>query len=178
MTLVPSLAPVTLVLGGARSGKSRFAEQLVEAEGGGLYLASAEAGDAEMAERIRRHQERRGNIWETIEEPLEIAATLVAKTQTDRPILVDCLTIWLSNLLGAGRDPDAEGNALVAVLRGLAGPVVLVSNEVGLGVVPDNPLARQFIDCAGRLNQVVAETADRVVLIAAGIPTTLKNVER
>ena len=169
-----NLAPVTLVLGGARSGKSRFAEQLVSAHPGRrVYLATAEAGDAEMAERIRQHQDRRGADWTTIEAPLELADALA--TANSAAVLVDCLTLWLSNLMGAGRDPAAETSRLVAELPRLRGPVVFVSNEVGLGIVPDNALARSFRDAAGRLHQAVAEAADRVYFVAAGLPLLLKD---
>ncbi|WP_119458951.1 bifunctional adenosylcobinamide kinase/adenosylcobinamide-phosphate guanylyltransferase [Rhodospirillaceae bacterium SYSU D60014] len=169
-----SLAPVTLVLGGARSGKSRFAERLVAAHPGPrVYLATAEAGDAEMAERIRQHLARRGADWATIEAPLDLADALVSAN--GRAVLVDCLTLWLSNLMGAGRDPAAETSRLVAELPQLRGPVVFVSNEVGLGIVPDNALARAFRDAAGRLHQAIAEAADRVYFVAAGLPLALKN---
>jgi len=175
--VTPPLLSVTLILGGARSGKSAYAEQLLSGYENRLYLATAEAGDAEMAERIRIHQERRGDGWQTIEKPLELATTLAAEAQPDRPILVDCLTLWLANVLAAGRDAETETQALSVALRGLAGPVVLVSNEVGSGIVPDNALARQFMDCAGRLNQVVAGSSDRVLLITAGLATTLKDAK-
>ncbi len=160
---------VTLVLGGARSGKSAYAEVLL---GGGTYLATAEAGDAEMAARIAAHRARRGEAWRTVEEPLELAAALA---KCEGPVLVDCLTLWLTNIMQAGRDVDAEVQALVAALQELAGPVVLVSNEVGQGIVPDNALAREFRDRAGRLNQEVAAVAGRVVLVAAGLPLVLKG---
>ncbi len=172
----PVLPPVTLVLGGARSGKSAHAEALVTAAGAGLYLATAEARDAEMAARIRAHRERRGDAWTTVEEPLEVADALARHADPARTILLDCLTLWLSNLMEAGRDADAETDGFVAALAGLAGPVVVVSNEVGLGVVPDNAAARAFVDAAGRLNQAVAGAADRVVFMAAGLPTVLKEV--
>jgi adenosylcobinamide kinase/adenosylcobinamide-phosphate guanylyltransferase len=160
---------VTLVLGGARSGKSAYAEALL---GGGTYLATATAGDAEMAARIAAHRARRGQAWRTLEEPLELAATLAA---CEGPVLVDCLTLWLTNIMQAGGDVDAQTQALVAALQELAGPVVLVSNEVGQGIVPDNALAREFRDRAGRLNQDVAAVAGRVVLVAAGLPLVLKG---
>jgi adenosylcobinamide kinase/adenosylcobinamide-phosphate guanylyltransferase len=169
------LASVTLVLGGARSGKSACAEALVEATGRGLYLATAEAGDAEMTERIRRHRQRRGGSWVTVEEPLDLAGALKRHAAPERPILVDCLTLWLSNVMATGRDPDGEISALADGLFGLAGPVVLVSNEVGLGLVPETPLGRAFRDHAGRLNQTIARKADRVIFIAAGLPLTLKD---
>jgi adenosylcobinamide kinase/adenosylcobinamide-phosphate guanylyltransferase len=170
------LPPVTLVLGGARSGKSAFAEGLARAKGPALYLATAEPGDAEMAERIRRHQARRGDGWETVEEPLALAAALERYARDDRPILVDCLTLWLTNLMGAARDVDRERAILTASLSGRAGPVIFVANEVGLGVVPASPLGRTFRDHAGRLNQAIAATAHRVVFIAAGLPLTLKDI--
>lgn len=178
-----SLPHLTLVLGGARSGKSRHAEALVEAAAGdAVYLATAEAGDGEMAERIRFHRSRRATQsttrWRTIEEPLALVASLGEMARFDRPILVDCLTLWLSNLLLAGRDVAAETAGLVAALPGLAGPLVLVANEVGLGIVPENGLARAFRDHAGRLNQAVASVADRVIFVAAGLPLVLKEPRR
>ena len=169
------LPPVTLVLGGARSGKSGHAEALAEAAAAErLYLATGTAGDAEMAERIARHRARRGEGWTTCEEPLDLADALAAQSRADRPVLVDCLTLWLANLLFAERDPVRETRRLIDALPGLAGPVVFVSNEVGLGIVPDNALARLFRDEAGRLNQAVAAAADRVVFVAAGLPLVLK----
>jgi adenosylcobinamide kinase/adenosylcobinamide-phosphate guanylyltransferase len=171
------LPSVTLILGGARSGKSAYAEALVEAVGRGLYLATAEAGDTEMEERIRRHRRRRGETWQTIEEPLDLAGALRRHAHPGRPILVDCLTLWLSNLMTAGRDVDGETTALAEGLTSLAGPVVLVSNEVGLGLVPETPLGRTFRDHAGRLHQTIAGKADRVVFIAAGLPLILKDTQ-
>ena len=170
------LFPVTLVLGGARSGKSRYAERLVEEAGsGGTYCATAEAGDAEMAERIAAHRARRGPFWRTIEAPLELAPAIAAEATPGRPVLVDCLTFWLSNLLLAGRQPAREADELVSALRKAAGPVVIVANEVGMGLVPETPLGRCFRDAAGRLNQQVAALADRVVFVAAGLPLVLKG---
>ncbi len=166
----------TLVLGGARSGKSRYGETLIEAAAArGLYLATAEARDIEMAERIRQHRARRGERWTTIEEPLALADRLVTEARPDRPILVDCLTLWLANLMEVGREPEGEGEALVASLARLRGPVVFIANEVGLGIVPENALSRAFRDHAGRLNQMVAATADRVLFITAGLPLILKD---
>jgi adenosylcobinamide kinase / adenosylcobinamide-phosphate guanylyltransferase len=170
------LPRVGLVLGGARSGKSRYAEALLEgAAAGALYLATAEAGDAEMAERIRRHRARRGQFWETVEERLALAECLARESRAERPILVDCLTLWLANLLEAGRAVEREIDGLVAALPRLPGPVLFVANEVGLGIVPENALARRFRDHAGRLNQAVAAAADFVVFIAAGLPLVLKE---
>jgi adenosylcobinamide kinase/adenosylcobinamide-phosphate guanylyltransferase len=171
------LPPLTLVLGGARSGKSRHAETLIEAAApAALYLATAQALDGEMAERVRRHRARRGARWTTREEPVDLAAALSEVTRPERPVLVDCLTLWLSNLLLAGRDVDEGIAVLLAVLPLLGGPAVFVANEVGLGIVPDNALARAFRDHAGRLNQAVAAQAQRVVFLAAGLPLTLKDV--
>jgi len=171
-----ALSQITLVLGGARSGKSRYAEGLIEAAAASAtYCATAEAGDAEMAARIAAHRARRCAFWHTVEAPLALAAAIADHAAADRPVLIDCLTLWLSNLLGAGCDIDAETAALVAALRGADGPVVLVANEVGLGLVPQTPLGRHFRDAAGRLNQEIAALADRVVFIAAGLPLTLKG---
>ena len=169
------------MLGGARSGKSRYAERLIEgAATSATYLATAQALDGEMAERIRRHRERREAAcsrvsWHTIEEPLDLVGCLAGVARPDRPVLVDCLTLWLSNLMLAGSDIPAESAGLVGALPALAGPVVLVANEVGLGIVPDNALARDFRDHAGQLNQSVAAIAHRVVFVAAGLPLILKD---
>ncbi len=178
-----ALPRLTLVLGGARSGKSRFAERLVESQPGAcvdgacVYLATAEARDAEMAARIADHRARRGNRWHTVEAPLELVAGLRDNAAADRAVLVDCLTLWLANLIDAGRDVDAETAALSDALPTLTGPVVMVSNEVGLGIVPDNALARAFRDAAGRLNQAIAVAAQSAVFIAAGLPLHLKSPE-
>lgn len=173
---VPDSAPtgVTLVLGGARSGKSRYAEGLVERAPQRVYLATAEARDGEMAERIAHHKARRGGGWTTVEEPLALAEAIESQAGPDRAVLVDCLTLWLGNLMGAERDVASEGDRLVSTLAGVAGPVVLVSNEVGLGIVPDNALARAFRDHAGRLHQAVAGVAQSVVFVTAGLPLPLK----
>lgn len=176
MTLGPTrLAPVTLVLGGARSGKSAFAEALVNESGlTPVYLATAEAGDAEMEARIARHRARRGKHWETREEALELLPAIRSASRTGAAVLVDCLTLWLSNLLGAGRDPETEGDRLATGLAGLPGPLVLVSNEVGQGVVPVNALARRFVDEAGRLHQKIAGQADEVYFCVAGLSQRIK----
>ena len=171
-----TLAPLTLVLGGARSGKSRYAEGLVErAAAAGIYCATAEPGDAEMAARIAAHRARRGPFWQTVETPLALADTVAAGANAARPLLVDCLTLWLSNLMMAQRPIDQEFATLRLALRDAAGPVVLVANEVGLGLVPDTPLGRAFRDAAGRLNQDIAALADRVVFVAAGLSLVLKG---
>lgn len=170
------LPPVTLVLGGARSGKSLYAEALVESQPGAwIYLATAETLDDEMAERVRRHKARRSSRWTTVEQALELTPALKVEARAGRAVLVDCLTLWLSNLMAAGRDLAAETEALAEALGGLAGPVVLVSNEVGLGIVPDNAVARDFRDHAGRLNQAVAGVSQRVVFMAAGLSLVLKD---
>jgi adenosylcobinamide kinase/adenosylcobinamide-phosphate guanylyltransferase len=169
------LPRVTLVLGGARSGKSRHAEQLVDQSGGApLYIATAEAGDGEMATRIAAHRARRGTAWRTVEEPLDLAGVLRREAASGSVILVDCLTLWLANLIAAERDIAAETAALIAALGDLAAPVVLVSNEVGQGIVPDNALARRFRDAAGRLHQDIAVVADRVDFVTAGLVQRLK----
>ncbi len=169
------LERVTLVLGGARSGKSAHAESLAEGVPGDLvYIATATPGDAEIAARIAEHKARRGARWRTVEEPLDLAGALARNALPGSVALVDCLTLWLANVMAAGRDPAAETGQLARALAGAAGPVVLVANEVGLGIVPDNVLARAFRDHAGRLNQAVAGVADRVIFVAAGLPMTLK----
>jgi adenosyl cobinamide kinase/adenosyl cobinamide phosphate guanylyltransferase len=171
---LPSLPRATLVLGGARSGKSRRAEALLVAAPEKVYVATGQAFDAEMAARIAGHRARRGAGWATVEEPLDLPGVL-AGDYGGRPLLVDCLTLWLSNLLLADRDPDAATAALEKALATLAGPVILVANEVGLSIVPENALARRFRDAAGVLNQRVAAACDRVEFIAAGLPLVLKG---
>lgn len=165
-----------LILGGARSGKSALAEQRLRASDHSVvYVATAEVGDGEMAARIAHHRQRRPAEWTLVEEPLALAERLEAEAAADRALLVDCLTLWLSNLLAQGEARlDAERRAFLEVLPTLPGHVVLVSNEVGLGIVPDNRLARRFRDEAGRLNQAVAARCDRVTFVAAGLPLELK----
>lgn len=170
-----ALPPVTLVLGGARSGKSAFAERIIAAHRRGrVYLATAEILDDEMAERVRRHRARRDDAWRNVEAPLDVAAAMVAETEQGAAVLADCLTLWLSNLMHAGRDPERETEMLIKALGQCGGPVVFVSNEVGLGIVPDNALARAFRDHAGRMNQRIAAIADDVFFVAAGLPSKLK----
>ena len=168
-------AALTLVLGGARSGKSAFAETLAQERGRGVYVATAERVDDEMARRIEAHRARRGEGWRTVEAPLELADAVRRESGPHSCLLVDCLTVWLGNLLHHGRDVDAALEELLESLRSAAGPVVLVANEVGLGIVPDNAMARAFRDHAGRLNQAVAAIAERVYFVAAGIPLALKE---
>ncbi len=165
---------LTLVLGGTRSGKSAYAEGLFEGAVAPVYLATGSAGDGEMAERIAQHRARRGTHWRTVEEPLDLTGALRRESQPNRPILVDCLTLWLGNLMGYDRDVRQAFDGLLSALPDLTGPVVMVSNEVGWGIVPDNALARRFRDHAGELHQRVAAAADSVVLVAAGLPLTLK----
>jgi len=168
-------ARVALVIGGQRSGKSRFAEGLVAgARRAPVYLATATAGDAEMATRIEAHRMRRGDAWRVVEEPIDLVRALSDAARPDRTVLVECLTLWLTNLMAEGLPVEAEIERLANALPSLPGPVVLVSNEVGAGIVPDNQLARRFADRLGVLNQRAAAIADRVVLVAAGLPLVLK----
>lgn len=172
-----ALPPLTLVLGGARSGKSSYAENMAEQSGLTLrYLATGRAWDGEMQDRIRLHQDRRGSQWTTTEEPLDLAGTLARITSAESVVLVDCLTLWVTNLMMAERDVEQACHELAANLASLSGPVIFVSNEVGLGIVPDNAMARAFRDHAGRLNQIVAAHCQTVVFIAAGLPLVLKDI--
>lgn len=164
----------TLVLGGARSGKSRHAEALTARHSAPwAYLATAEAWDEEMRARIAEHRARRDARWQTLDAPLDLPAALAAAGP--RPALVDCLTLWLTNLMLGGHDIPAATAALQAALAARAAPTVLVANEVGLGIVPENALARRFRDAAGRLNQDLAARAASVHFIAAGLPLVLKG---
>lgn len=179
----------TLVLGGARSGKSAYAESLAHASGKEVvYIATGAGGDAEMTDRIAHHQARRPAHWRTVEEPLALAAALQQWRARDRVVLVDCLTLWLSNLIfsdpaghvevGAVALPPRfhrERSALLEALAGDTGDVVLVSNEVGMGIVPLGAISRSYVDEAGRLNQAVAAACDRVAFVAAGLPLLLKG---
>jgi adenosylcobinamide kinase / adenosylcobinamide-phosphate guanylyltransferase len=164
---------ITLVLGGARSGKSAYAERLITAlPPPWLYCATGLAFDSEMRERIARHRARRGEGWRTIEEPADVAPLVASGPE---PKLVDCLTLWLTNLILAAEDIEAHTDKLLAAARSAQAPIVFVSNEIGLGIVPENALARDFRDRAGRLNQAVAAVAHRVVFMAAGLPMVLKD---
>lgn len=165
-----------LVLGGARSGKSSYAEKMVESSGlKPLYLATGRAFDEEMENRIAVHRGRRGPEWQTLEEPLDLVGALALHAAADRFVLVDCLTLWLTNLMMAEHDIAEETANLVAMLPNLGGPVVFVSNEVGLGIVPENRMAREFRDHAGRLHQAVAAIVDEVYFMAAGLPLKMKG---
>lgn len=166
---------LTLVLGGARSGKSRHAEELVERlPGPWSYIATAQAYDEEMAERIALHRSRRGDGWGTLDAPHELAGALKG-LPAGRPVLVDCLTLWLTNRMLAEADVEAEGAALAEALAGRDGETVVVSNEVGLSIVPENALARRFRDAQGRLNQMVAARAGTVIFMVAGLPMRVKG---
>lgn len=170
-----------LILGGARSGKSRYAEQQAEAcDAEVIYVATAEVGDEEMRERIALHQQQRPADWRLVEEPITLAAVLEGESAPERCLIIDCLTLWLSNLLLADEAQpglfERERAALVDCLPAVEGRIFLVSNEVGLGIVPDNALARRFRDEAGRLNQALAALCERVTLVTAGIPMKLKDV--
>jgi len=167
---------LTLVLGGAASGKSAFAERLVLAHRGAtpVYIATAQAFDAEMTDKIAQHRRQRGANWRTLEHPLDAAAAL-GSLGADAAVLLDCATLWLSNQMLADADLAAETDRLLAALASCAAPVVVVSNEVGQGIVPDNALARRFRNAQGRLNQRLAAAAGQVVLLVAGLPMVLKG---
>ena len=170
-----SLARFTLVIGGARSGKSSFAELLAMATNRPRrYIATAQAWDDEMRARIAQHRDQRGDGWITVEAPLDLAAALTDVPQNE-VVLVDCATLWLSNHLLAEADLDAQAALLLAAITACAAPVIVVSNEVGWSIVPDNALARAFRDAQGRLNQKMALQADLVVAVMAGLPIVLKG---
>jgi adenosylcobinamide kinase / adenosylcobinamide-phosphate guanylyltransferase len=165
---------IIFILGGARSGKSVRAEERARAfPGQPVHIATAEAWDDEMRERIATHQARRSAEWINREAPLDLVAVL-EETDSGGARLVDCLTLWLSNLMHAEKDLQRKADALIACLKKQKSPVVLVSNEVGLGIVPENALARKFRDAQGRLNQMIATVADEVEFVAAGLPLRLK----
>ncbi len=169
---------IELILGGARSGKSRFAEQRAHVSNKRcIYIATAQAGDAEMAARISRHREQRSGFERTIEEPIALAEILAENMDESRCLLVDCLTLWLTNLLLAD-NPDTflrEREALLAVLAQARGQIIFVSNEVGQGVVPADALSRRFVDESGRLHQTLAQISDRVFFVVAGLPQVVKG---
>src|SRR5262245_35740782 len=165
-----------LILGGARSGKSALAVQRARSSGAAVtFIATATAGDAEMAERIERHRAARPRAWRVVEVPIALAAALQAECAADRLIIVDCLTLSLANLMLADAPLGPERAALLDALPALPGRILLVANEVGLGIVPENALARRFRDEQGALNQAVAPRCERVILVAAGIPLALKG---
>lgn len=171
---------IELILGGARSGKSALAEQrAIESGLSVTYIATAEAGDGEMAERIAHHQRRRPADWLLVEEPLHLARVLSEQASPERCLIVDCLTLWLSNLLADEPIDEihfaAELTALLEVLPRLPGQLLLVSNEVGLGIIPLGAMTRRFCDESGRLHQALAASCDRVTFVTAGLPMTLKG---
>lgn len=166
----------TLILGGARSGKSAHALQLAAPDARRrIFIATAEALDEEMADRIARHQDERHENWETVEAPLEVADAIKRHDGRDNVMLIDCLTLWLSNLMHHGRDVDTETVRLINALDATAGNIILVSNEIGLGLVPETLMGRDFRDAQGRLNQQIAAKCDIVEFIAAGLPIRLKS---
>lgn len=172
---MPSFPPLSLILGGARSGKSAFAERLATSTNRPrAYIATSQAFDAEMEAKIAKHRQDRGPDWQTIETPLDIGSAL-AEVTPNSVVLIDCLTLWLSNQMHAEADIDAEITNLLTVLSATPNPVICVSNEVGMGLVPDTPLGRQFRDFQGRLNREIAEQADLAVFVAAGLPLALKG---
>ena len=178
-----SSAQVTLVLGGAASGKSRYAQVLAEARSGSLlYVATARADDDEMSQRIARHRQARDDRWQTLEEPQDLAGQLPGASKGHAVVLIDCVTLWLTNLLLANQEDPARVrpavNAFVASLDHIETDVIMVSNEVGLSLVPEYPLGRLFRDLAGQVNQQLAERADQVWLVTAGLPMQLKPGRR
>jgi len=172
---------ITLVLGGARSGKSRFAEMQADhwlrknPSGERVYIATAQAFDDEMRDKVAHHKVQRGTNWRTIEEPFELVRCLTEENAENRFLLVDCLTLWLSNLVLNGIDANGATDRLCTCLEKTQGEIVIVSNEVGLGIVPVNKLSRQFRDIQGSANQRLAAAAHKVVLVTAGLPLVLKG---
>ncbi len=178
------MAQKTLILGGARSGKSRYALQLAQKflyngqhpESRGIFIATAQPLDQEMAQRIQAHKEQRGNGWQTIEEPTDLAGVLGSLSGSPPVVLIDCLTLWLSNILIHHRDTHSKWiEPFYDALEACCYPVILVSNEVGLGLVPPDPLSRLFRDVAGQVHQKTAQICDSVILMTAGIPLSVKS---
>ncbi|MEM7067269.1 MAG: bifunctional adenosylcobinamide kinase/adenosylcobinamide-phosphate guanylyltransferase [Pseudomonadota bacterium] len=164
-----------LILGGARSGKSAFAENLVLKSGlKPIYLATGRANDDEMVSRVELHQERRGDVWQTVEEPLALVDALAHAAIPGRMILVDCLTLWITNLMMAEALVDREVRNLVRYLEDPKAPIVLVSNEVGQGIIPDNKMAREFVDLSGKAHQEIANVCTNAYFVTAGLPQKLK----
>lgn len=173
--MAKSLSPHLLVLGGANSGKSAYAEGRANQTGlGRVYIATAQAFDAEMSEKIARHQDQRGAGWTTLEAPFDVPGALDSRTKGE-VVLLDCATLWLSNHLLAEGDLEAECDALLAAAAACPAHLIIVSNEVGLGLVPETPLGRRFRTAQGRLNQALAAQAGEVVFVAAGLPLWLKS---
>jgi adenosylcobinamide kinase/adenosylcobinamide-phosphate guanylyltransferase len=173
------MSEVTFVLGGCRSGKSSHALSLAEARAGrnNVFVATCVAHDAEMADRVRRHQEERGELWQTVDAPLDLARAVSDHGASADVMVVDCLTLWMNNLIMDERSDDAVSDAVAGLTEALSAvrcPVFLVSNEVGTGIVPENQLARRFRDLTGFTNQRMAACADRVIWMVAGIPVAIK----
>ena len=173
--MADALPSLTLILGGQRSGKSAYAERLLT--GGGVYLATGHASDDEMAERIAAHQDRRGEGWQTVEERVDLIKALerAKKLYADKPVLIDSLGMWVSNMLHEGRAPVIDAEDMASAMLNHPAPVIAVSEEVGLGVIPMNAVARSFVDALGIVNQITAAKAARVVHVTAGLPHILKD---
>ena len=168
---------LTLVLGGQRSGKSAYAEALIGEETKALYVATAQAFDEEMTARVATHKKRRGSNWITLEEPFDLAGVVVANSGSSCPVLIDSLAAWVSNLIVGDKDFEKQTENFIDALRGIKSSFVIVSDEVGQGIIPDNALARRFIDALGKINQLIAAQADTVVFVTAGLPRILKGKE-
>lgn len=175
LELAETALPSLFVLGGARSGKSRYAQDRAEATGlTPVYIATAQAWDDEMRDRIAQHQSERGFEWETVEAPLNLPEAIALHSSPDKVLLVDCLTLWVTNLMLAGRDIPVALQVLTKVITKAQGTIILVSNEVGWGIVPENALSRQFRDEAGVTNQRIAACVDEVQLVCSGLNIKLK----
>ena len=170
-----TLPSITLVLGGQRSGKSGYAEGLICSGQEALYLATAQTLDKEMTERVIIHKKRRDPNWLTVEEPFDLASALLMNDKIGRPILIDSLGMWVANLLACEKDVEKQMRELVEVMKNIKSSLIFVSDEVGQGIIPDNSLARQFIDKLGALNQLLADRADAVIFVTAGLPMYLKR---
>ena len=182
MNKLNSLAPLTLILGGQRSGKSAYGESLIDAHGmGGVYLATTDSNlakqDDEMLARINAHQIRRGQNWDTVEEAIDIKSA-IGRIGGKKPILLDSLGMWVANMLEAGRYPEDEAENLAQALASHPAPVVVISEETGLGLIPENALGRNFVDALGILNQTIGAVAENVVLCVAAIPLIIKKKEQ
>lgn len=176
---IQSSATSFLILGGARSGKSRYAEALATAENKEvIYIATANILDHEIQERVAHHQQNRPDSWETVEEPLHLADTLSKHASTEKVLLVDCLTMWITNLLSEKNEAylQTEVEKLLKQVGNLTGTIIFVSNEVGMGIIPMGELTRKYVDEAGRLHQQLAQSVDNVTLMVAGLPLSIKNL--
>ena len=177
MSAHPRLQKLTLVLGGAASGKSKYAESIIRQSGKNpVYLATSQPFDDEMQAKVTAHRQQRGDGWDTIEEPINISKVLDSVNET-QAVLIDCATLWLGNLMHYDHDTDAAFDDLVAACRRCAAPVVIVSNELGMGLVPETSMGRKFRNLHGKMNQQIAAAADTVLFVAAGLPMTLKGAE-